>query len=81
MALQLLDHGAGYHTLLTGLGRMDVAVGDWVLQGEPVGALPDGPAGGEIAAGGSGPGGAKLYVELRKDGEPVDPARWFAQPT
>jgi len=76
----LIDHGGGYHSLLTGLGRVDVAAGDLVLQGEPLGALPDGRAGG-IGAGASEQGGAKLYVELRKDGEPVDPAPWFARPT
>lgn len=75
-SVALIDHGEGYHTLLTGLGRIDVAVGDWVLQGEPLGALPS-----EGADGASGAGGAKLYVELRKDGEPVDPAPWFARPT
>lgn len=72
----LIDHGDGYHTLLTGLGLLSVGAGDWVLQGEPLGALPKGAAGR-----GSGPGGPKLYVELRKDGKPVDPAPWFARPT
>lgn len=72
----LIDHGDGYHTLLTGLGHVTVAAGDWVLQGEPLGALPRG-----AVARASGPGGPKLYVELRKDGEPVDPAPWFARPT
>ncbi len=72
----LIDHGGGYHTLLTGLGEVAVAVGDWVLQGEPLGALPAADAGRASEA-----GRPKLYVELRKDGEPVDPAPWFARPT
>lgn len=75
-AVALIDHGDGYHSLLTGLDDLSVAVGDWVLQGEPVGALPPDSGGGA-----SEPRGPKLYVELRKDGEPVDPAPWFVRPT
>jgi septal ring factor EnvC (AmiA/AmiB activator) len=72
----LIDHGGEYHSLLTGLGRVDVGTGDWVLQGEPLGALPTGGDGG-----GSGAGRPKLYVEIRKNGKPIDPAPWFARPT
>jgi len=60
----ILRHGGGYHSVLAGLGRLEVAVGQWVLAGEPVGAMPD--------ATGDAPGG-KLYIELRRDGRPVDP--------
>jgi len=60
----ILRHGGGYHSVLAGLGRLDVAAGQWVLAGEPVGAMPD--------AAGDGSGG-KLYIELRRDGRPVDP--------
>ena len=83
----LIDHGQGYHTLLTGLGRIDVAVGDWVLQGEPLGLMPPADtkekvaAGRKSDAGTSEPQGPKLYVELRRNGDPVDPAPWFARPT
>lgn len=76
----LIDHGGGYHTLLTGLGALNVAVGDWVLQGELIGSLPNTRAS-ETGARTSEPGSPKLYVELRKDGQPVDPAPWFARPT
>ena len=60
----ILRHGGGYHSVLAGLGRLDVAIGQWVLAGEPVGFMPD--------AAGDAPGG-KLYIELRRDGRPVDP--------
>jgi len=60
----ILRHGGGYHSVLAGLGRLDVAAGQWVLAGEPVGAMPD-------AAGDAS--GGKLYIELRRDGRPVDP--------
>jgi septal ring factor EnvC (AmiA/AmiB activator) len=60
----IIRHAAGYHSLLAGLGHADVAVGQWVLAGEPVGSLtaPD-----------DKDAGAPLYVELRREGRPVDP--------
>ena len=76
----LIDHGRGYHTLLTGLDRIDVTVGDWVLGGEPLGALGQGVSR-KAGRRGSGAGAPKLYVELRKNGEPVDPGPWFVRRT
>ncbi len=61
----IIEHGGGYHTLLSGLGRIDCAVGQWVLAGEPVAVM------GEQS-------GAGLYVELRRDGQPVNPLPWLA---
>jgi septal ring factor EnvC (AmiA/AmiB activator) len=60
----ILRHGGGYHSVLAGLARLEVSLGQWVLAGEPIGAMPD--------ATGDSPGG-KLYIELRRDGRPVDP--------
>src|SRR5439155_19032465 len=37
----IIRHGDAYHAVLAALGRVDVAVGQWVLAGEPVGAMPD----------------------------------------
>ena len=37
--LLIIEHRDGYHTLLAGLGRTDVVVGQWVLAGEPVGVM------------------------------------------
>ena len=67
----ILRHGGGYHSLLAGLGRLDVGNGEWVLAGEPLGLMPE--------AAGDGPAG-KLYIELRRDGRPVDPQPWLASP-
>jgi septal ring factor EnvC (AmiA/AmiB activator) len=60
----IIRHGGGYHSLLAGLGRTDVTGGQWLLAGEPVGAMP--AADDENA-------GAVFYLELRRDGRPVDP--------
>jgi septal ring factor EnvC (AmiA/AmiB activator) len=65
----IIRHGGLYHSLLAGLGRVDIKADQWVLAGEPVGAMPD--------AVDKAPGGA-LYVELRRDGRPVDPQPWLA---
>jgi len=64
----IIQHGGGYHSVLAGLGRSDAAVGQWVLAGEPVGAM-----------GSPQDGKAQLYVELRRDGHPIDPAPWLGK--
>ena len=65
--LLILDCGGGYHFVLAGFDRLDVAVGMAVQRGEPVGVMPAwDPRGGAARP--------ALYVELRHDGQPVDPA-------
>ena len=66
-ALLILDCGGGYAFVLAGLGRLDVAAGGAVLAGEPMGVMPD------WNAAGAGPRPA-LYLELRRDGQAVDPS-------
>ncbi|MGY9106914.1 MAG: murein hydrolase activator EnvC family protein, partial [Alphaproteobacteria bacterium] len=61
----ILEITDGYHLLLAGFGRIDVQIGDLVLAGEPVGVLPDG----EIA---------RLYLELRRNSQTMDPAPWMS---
>ena len=65
--LLIIEHGDGYHSLLAGLSRIDGTVGQWVAAGEPVGAMAP-----------LSVGGPSLYVELRHNGEPVDPLPWLA---
>lgn len=62
--LIIIEHGEGYLSLLAGLKNFDVEVGQMLLAGEPVGQMPD-------------EGDAKLYVEIRKDNQPVDPMAWM----
>jgi septal ring factor EnvC (AmiA/AmiB activator) len=61
--LLIIEHDEGYHVLLAGLGRIDAAVGDEVLAGEPVGAMTT-----------SSNGTPNLYLELRRSGQPINPA-------
>jgi len=56
----ILDCGGGQHLILAGLERLDVEGGQRIQAGEPVGVLP-------------ASGQPKLYVELRRRGEAVDP--------
>jgi septal ring factor EnvC (AmiA/AmiB activator) len=68
--LLIVDCGGGYHAVLAGLDRLDIAVGRTVAIGEPVGVMP----GWDPAARTKRPA---LYVELRRDGQPVNPAPWL----
>ena len=65
--LLIIDCGASFHFVLAGLERLDAPVGQQVQPGEPVGVMPTW----DPRAGGRGP---SLYVELRQNGQPVNPA-------
>jgi septal ring factor EnvC (AmiA/AmiB activator) len=63
----IIEHDKGFHSLMSGLSRIDTAVGRKISAGEPVGTLA-----------GSGNGGPPtLYYELRHNGKPVDPSAKF----
>jgi len=66
--LMIVDCGGGYHFVMSGLDRLDGQVGQNVQPGEPVGVMPGWDP--------QNPGAERptLYVELRKDGAPVNPA-------
>jgi septal ring factor EnvC (AmiA/AmiB activator) len=70
----IIEHGGGYHTVLAGLDRVDAVVGQYLLAGEPVGVMGSGEGMGDAA---SATGRPKLYLELRRDGQPIDPVPWF----
>ena len=65
--LLIIELNRQYHVLLAGMARIDVAVGDRVMAGEPVATMAVG-------------GDAKpaLYVELRRNGRPINPLPWLA---
>jgi len=65
----ILRLGGGYHLVLAGLETALTAPGRTVVAGQPVGRM--------AGAGGAAP---ELYFELRKNGAPVDPARWLKTP-
>lgn len=64
--LLILSTSDGYHVLLWGMSSSYVAVGQSVQQGEPVARMAERAA-----------GEPELYLEVRKGGEPMDPANWM----
>lgn len=81
--LLIISVGEGYHILLAGMNRIDCVVGQNVLAGEPIGTMGTTPAGRDMTSernpdgrGATGAGPA-LYIEFRKDGNPVDPRPWL----
>ena len=68
--LLIVDCGGGYHVVLAGFERLDVKLGQSLVAGEPVGVMPNWEPGSEAHR-------PALYVELRHDGTPVNPAPWL----
>jgi len=60
----IIDHSENYMTLLAGMERIDINVGQALLAGEPVGVM-------------SSTEEPTLYMEIRRDGHPVNPLPWL----
>lgn len=84
--LLILSVGEGYHVLLAGMAGIDGVVGQTVLAGEPVGQMGSedetksqsssaqiGKTGQKTATDGR----PSLYIEFRKDSDPIDPRPWL----
>jgi septal ring factor EnvC (AmiA/AmiB activator) len=65
--LLIIEHGEGYHSLLAGLARLEGALGSRLLAGEPVGVM-----------GRKSSRKPSLYMELRRNGQPINPMPWLA---
>lgn len=77
--LLIINAGGGYYVTLAGMERISVAVGQFVLAGEPVANM----GGGAVRTAAAIAIGAKqpiLYVEFRKDRTSIDPGPWWAKP-
>ena len=61
----IIDHGGGYHSLLAGIDQIEATVGQRLVAGEPVGVMK------------SGEPDPSLYLELRKQGQPINPLPWL----
>jgi septal ring factor EnvC (AmiA/AmiB activator) len=80
--LLIINAGGGYHVLVAGLSQIDVQPGQFVLAAEPVGTMSGAPRKAQIATQVSAQDSAQtsspvLYVEFRKDGQPIDPDPWW----
>lgn len=63
--LVIIDNGDNYLTLFAGMDRINPTVGQEVLAGEPIGQMRENRP--------------DLYIEIRKNGQPVNPEPWFAR--
>ncbi len=63
--LLIIEHAEGYHTLLSGMAKMEVLEGQILLAGEPVGIMDT-------------IGSPNLYMEMRKNGLPINPLPWLS---
>lgn len=59
----ILKHSGDYYSLIAGLSEINTSEGETLLEGEPIGSM--------------GSDTKKLYVELRKGGDPFNPKGWF----
>jgi septal ring factor EnvC (AmiA/AmiB activator) len=84
--LLILSVGEGYYVLLAGMAEIDGTVGQSVLAGEPVGRMDsknmgyDQPSSDENADStrkSATDGRPSLYIEFRKDSDPIDPRPWL----
>lgn len=62
----IINHGNGYLSVLTGMDKINVLVGQDVIGGEPIGRMPS-----------SSP---EFYMELHKNGQAINPAQVFKEP-
>lgn len=60
----VISYGADWRIVVAGLEAVSVATGRSVAAGEPIGRMPE-----------NRQGGGELYMEVRRQGEPVDPGR------
>ncbi len=62
----IVEHAGGWTSLVTGLARLDVAVGDRLVAGSPLGV--------------AGAGHPQVTIELRRDSVPVNPLLYIHAP-
>ncbi len=67
----ILNAGDGYAIVLAGLGSLRARTGETLVRGQPVGDMPATADSSDIPA-------PELYVEVRRDGQPIDPGGWLS---
>jgi septal ring factor EnvC (AmiA/AmiB activator) len=75
----ILDAGQDYTILLAGLASVDVQPGQFVLMGKKLGTMGSRTIGRTVATS-AGAQRPTLYIEMRNNNEPMDPAGWWASP-
>jgi septal ring factor EnvC (AmiA/AmiB activator) len=62
-SIVIIEHSGGWTSLITGLAQLDARVGDRLLSGSPLGI--------------TGGGRPVITLELRRNGEPVNPLEYI----
>ena len=81
----VLEPGEGFFLVLAGLGQVFGKIGEVLPKGAPVGLMggaevaPDQAFLISTAEGGGAEATETLYIELRRNGEPLDPDDWFVE--
>lgn len=76
----IINPGDGYTIVLAGLETVTANVGQFLLEGQPLGTMGSRTIGRMVATG-AGVSQPTLYIELRKNDQPVDPTGWWATPS
>lgn len=72
----IIDAGENHHVVLAGMEQIKVAAGRFVVSGEPVATMGQTRFAGSAALSLASER-PTLYIEIRKDGQPVDPRLWW----
>ena len=72
----ILNTGEGYHMVLSGMDRVNTSQGKFVLSGEPLAVMGEKRVASATALA-LETNRPTLYIELRKDGKPVDSRPWW----
>lgn len=75
--LLILNAGEGYLILLAGMNQISAEIGQSIKAGEPVGTMGDGPSSVALLGGDTELTRPVLYIEFRKNNEPVDPSPFW----
>ncbi len=75
--LLILNAGEGYLVLLAGMKQISAEIGQSIKAGEPVGMMGEGPSSVALIGGETENTSPVLYIEFRKNSEPVDPSPWW----
>jgi murein hydrolase activator len=66
--MAILDVGGGVLVIVSGLDALYPEAGQWVLAGEPIGRMTDQKS-----------PSPELYLEVRRNGQPIDPEKWLGR--
>ncbi|WP_417413348.1 murein hydrolase activator EnvC family protein [Hoeflea sp.] len=72
----IIDTGENHHVVLAGMEKIKVSAGRFVVAGEPLATMGQTRFAGSAALSLASER-PTLYIEIRKDGQPVDPRSWW----